>query len=129
MSSINCKGKILNLSEPVIMGIINATPDSFYEGHLKYGKGDIVKMAGKMISEGAAILDVGGQSTRPGSQPITIEEELNRVIPVIESVHSKYSGTIISIDTYKQSFVAASLQFCKASTQSHHLVRDIGVDL
>jgi len=100
MNSINCKGKILNLSEPVIMGIINATPDSFYEGHLKYGKEDILKMAGKMINDGAAILDIGGQSTRPGSKPITIEEELNRVIPVIESVHSKYSGTIISIDTY-----------------------------
>jgi dihydropteroate synthase len=96
MSSINCKGKILNLSEPVIMGIINATPDSFYEGHLKYGKGDIVKMAGKMISEGAAILDVGGQSTRPGSQPITIEEELNRVIPVIESVDTYNSQVAIA---------------------------------
>ncbi len=110
MSSINCKGKILNLSEPVIMGIINATPDSFYEGHLKYGKEDIVKMAGKMINEGAAILDVGGQSTRPGSQPIAIEEELNRVIPVIESVHSKYSDTIISVDTYNSQVAIAAVE-------------------
>lgn len=82
------------------MGIINATPDSFYEGHLKYGKEDILQLAGKMISDGATILDIGGQSTRPGSQPISIEEELERVIPIIASIHEKYPDTIISIDTY-----------------------------
>ncbi len=100
MNSINCKGKILNLTEPVIMGIINATPDSFYEGHLKYSKENILKMAGKMIEDGAAILDIGGQSTRPGSQPITTEEELGRVIPLLASIHEKHPNIIISIDTY-----------------------------
>lgn len=100
MNSINCKGKILNLTEPVIMGIINATPDSFYEGHLKYSKENILKMAGKMIEDGAAILDIGGQSTRPGSQPITTEEELGRVIPLVASIHEKHPNIIISIDTY-----------------------------
>ncbi len=109
MNSINCKGKILSLAEPVVMGIINATPDSFYEGHLKYGMEEILSMATKMIRDGAAILDIGGQSTRPGSQPITIEEELNRVIPVIESVHSKYPGTVISIDTYNSQVAIAAV--------------------
>lgn len=82
------------------MGIINATPDSFYEGHLKYSKENILKMAGKMIEDGAAILDIGGQSTRPGSQPITTEEELGRVIPLLASIHEKHPNIIISIDTY-----------------------------
>jgi dihydropteroate synthase len=100
MSSINCKGKMIDLSQPLVMGIINATPDSFYEGHLQLGTEEMLIMAGKMIAEGAAILEIGGQSTRPGSQPIPVDEEMGRVIPVIESVHTRYPDTIISIDTY-----------------------------
>lgn len=91
------------------MGIINATPDSFYEGHLKYGKEDILQLAGKMISDGATILDIGGQSTRPGSQPISIEEELERAIPIIASIHEKYPDTIISIDTYNSKVATAAV--------------------
>ena len=68
MYSINCKGKLLSFDEPLVMGIINATPDSFYEGHLPRGIDGIISLAGKMLEEGAAILDIGGQSTRPGSQ-------------------------------------------------------------
>ena len=109
MNSINCKGKILSLAEPVVMGIINATPDSFYEGHLKAGKEEILNMVAKMIADGAAILDIGGQSTRPGSQPISIAEELDRVIPVIKSIHQKYPDTIISIDTYNSQVAIAAI--------------------
>ena len=109
MNSINCKGKILSLAEPVVMGIINATPDSFYEGHLKAGKEEILNMAAKMIADGAVILDIGGQSTRPGSQPISIAEELDRVIPVIKSIHQKYPDTIISIDTYNSQVAIAAI--------------------
>ena len=89
MYSINCKGKLLTFQNPLVMGIINATPDSFYKGHLQYGAKGIMALAGKMIDEGAAILDIGGQSTKPGSQRITVEEELNRVIPVVEAIHCK----------------------------------------
>lgn len=109
MNSINCKGKILDLSDPVVMGIINATPDSFYEGHLKYSKEDILNIAGKMITDGATILDIGGQSTRPCSQPITIKEELERVIPLIESIHEKYPDALISIDTYNSQVAIAAV--------------------
>ena len=100
MYSINCKGKILSLSGPVVMGIINATPDSFYEGHLNLSKGSILSLAGNMITEGADILDIGGQSTRPGSDPISVKEEMDRVLPVIAAVHKAYPDTIISVDTY-----------------------------
>ena len=65
MNSINCKGKLLSLDEPVVMGIINATHDSFYEGHLKLNSEGILALAGKMIQDGAAILDIGGLSTCP----------------------------------------------------------------
>jgi dihydropteroate synthase len=100
MKSINCKGKLLNLDEPVVMGIINATPDSFYEGHLKLNTDEIVSLAGKMIQDGAAILDIGGLSTRPGSQPVSIQEETDRAVPVIEAIHNIYPEIILSIDTY-----------------------------
>ena len=100
MYSINCKGKILSLSGPVVMGIINATPDSFYEGHLNLSKGSILSLAGNMITEGADILDIGGQSTRPGSDPISVKEEMDRVLPVIAAVHKAYPDTIISVETY-----------------------------
>ena len=100
MYTLNCKGKLLLLDKPLVMGIINATPDSFYEGHLNKGIDGIIALADKMIAEGVDILDIGGQSTRPGSERIIEEEELNRVLPVIEKIHSKYPATIISIDTY-----------------------------
>ena len=109
MNSINCKGKLLNLGEPVVMGIINATPDSFYEGHLKLRPREILLLAGKMIKEGAAILDIGGQSTRPGSTPISVAEETDRVLPVLESIHAAYPEIILSIDTYNPAVAIAAV--------------------
>jgi dihydropteroate synthase len=109
MKSINCKGKLLNLDGPVVMGIINATPDSFYEGHLKLNQEEIVSLAGKMINKGAAILDIGGQSTRPGSTPVSMQEETDRVLPVIENIHSAYPEIILSIDTYSSDVAKAAI--------------------
>ncbi|MEO6540033.1 MAG: dihydropteroate synthase [Ferruginibacter sp.] len=109
MNSINCKGKLLNLDEPVVMGIINATPDSFYEGHLKLNADGILALAGKMISDGATILDIGGLSTKPGSQPISVGKETERVLPVIESIHQHFPDAIISIDTYNSEVAKAAV--------------------
>lgn len=100
MNTINCRGKLVNLSQPVVMGIINATSDSFYEGHLHLKLDAIVNMAGNMIRDGATILDIGGQSTRPGSEPVSAQEETDRVIPVIESIHKAFPEMILSVDTY-----------------------------
>ena len=100
MYTLNCRGKLLLLDKPLIMGILNITPDSFYEGHIGKNIDDIVSVAEKMLNNGADIIDIGGQSTRPGSKRITAEEELQRVIPVIETVIKKIPKTIISIDTY-----------------------------
>ena len=100
MYTLNYKGKLLVLDKPLVMGILNVTPDSFYDRHLLTGMDAIITHAGKMISEGADILDIGGQSTKPGSQRITIEEELGRVLPVVILLQQKYPGLVLSIDTY-----------------------------
>lgn len=119
MSSINCKGKLLSLDEPVVMGIINATPDSFYQGHLSMPASDLVALAGKMITDGAAILDIGGLSTRPGSEPVSTGEEADRVLPVIENIHAAYPGIILSIDTYNSGVAKAAIQ------AGAHIINDI----
>lgn len=82
------------------MGIINVTPDSFYKGHLNEGTEAILTLAQKMISEGADILDIGGQSSRPGSERISAKEELERVIPVIKLIRQHHKEIVLSIDTY-----------------------------
>ena len=119
MYSINCKGKLLNLDEPVVMGIINATPDSFYKGHLNMPFNDVLALAGKMISDGATILDIGGLSTRPGSQPVSVQEEIDRVIPVIESIYAANPDIILSIDTYNSTVAKAAVH------AGAHIINDI----
>jgi dihydropteroate synthase len=119
MNSINCKGKLLSLDKPVVMGIINATPDSFYEGHLKLNTDEITALAGKMIQDGAAILDIGGLSTRPGSAPISVLEETERVLPVIEAIHKIYPEIILSVDTYNSHVARA------AGTAGASIINDI----
>jgi len=110
MFTLNCKGKLLTIEQPLVMGIINATPDSFYKGDLKAGLQKIVEKAGKMIMEGADIIDIGGQSTRPGSIRISASEEIQRVIPVIDSIVANYPKIILSIDTYYSQVAEAAIK-------------------
>ena len=100
MFTLNCNGRLLVIDKPLVMGIINATPDSFYEGSRFSGTDRILVQAEKMISEGADILDIGGQSTRPGSEQISMDTELSRIIGGIEAIHQKFPEIIISVDTY-----------------------------
>ena len=100
MYTLNCKGKLLVLDQPVVMGIINATADSFYKGDAMLGLKGIVSLAGEMIEAGATILDIGGQSTRPGSERIDAEQESQRVVPVIEAILAQYPDALLSVDTY-----------------------------
>lgn len=100
MFTLNCKGRLLVLEKPVVMGIINVTPDSFYAGSRLSGVENILRTAEKMMQQGAVILDVGGQSTRPGSERLTAEEELIRVIGPVEAIHRQLPEAYISIDTY-----------------------------
>ncbi|OQP59099.1 dihydropteroate synthase [Niastella vici] len=100
MYTLNCKGRLLVIDNPLVMGIINTTPDSFYEGSRFMGETGVLKQAEQMLKAGADILDIGGQSTRPNSTVVPVEEELQRVTGAIESLHYNFPEAIISIDTY-----------------------------
>lgn len=100
MFTLNCKGRLLVIDKPIVMGIINTTPDSFFAGSRKVSADAVIKQAAAMLEEGAAIIDIGGQSTRPGSLAISEEEELSRVISGIEAIHQRFPECIISVDTY-----------------------------
>ena len=100
MYTLNCKGRMLVLNAPIIMGIINTTPDSFYSESRAGGIDAVLQKAEQIINEGATIIDIGGQSTRPGSEQVSAAEENNRVIPAVEAVHKNFPETIISIDSF-----------------------------
>ena len=100
MYTLNCKGRILAIQHPLVMGIINITPDSFYADSRTTDINEILMQAEKMLNEGADILDIGGQSTRPGSEKISTDEELTRVIEPIRAITEKFPAAFISIDTY-----------------------------
>jgi dihydropteroate synthase len=101
MSSINCKGKLIDLTAPKVMGILNITPDSFFDGGKFSSDANILKHTEKMLSEGATFIDVGGYSSRPNAQHISEDEELKRVIPVVELLIKKFPEVLISIDTFR----------------------------
>src|SRR5690242_544237 len=92
----------------LIMGILNVTPDSFSDGGQFLSVDDAVAQAEKMISEGADIIDVGGESTRPGGEPVSVEEEIQRVVPVIEALSRRFD-TPVSVDTTKSEVARAAL--------------------
>ena len=110
MSTLNCKGKLVLLDKPAVMGILNITPDSFYEGSRLTDAASIARQAEKMLREGALFLDLGGQSTRPGSERVSAGEELKRVIPAIELLHREFPEALISIDTYYSEVANAAVE-------------------
>jgi len=109
MFTLNCKGRLLAIEEPIVMGIINTTPDSFFAGSRANHLDEILKKAENMITDGAVVLDVGGQSTRPGSQPVSAAEELERVLPAIETIHKNFPDQILSVDTFYASVAKAAV--------------------
>ena len=100
MFALNCNGRLLNIDKSIVMGIINITPDSFYSGSRYESQDEILNRAAQMINEGATILDIGGQSTRPGSTRLRDEEELERVLEQISSIRKEFPEIFISIDTF-----------------------------
>jgi dihydropteroate synthase len=106
--NIDCAGRPLDLSRPRIMGVLNVTPDSFSDGGDFASPDRAIARAVEMVEEGAAIIDVGGESTRPGAPPVSIQDELQRVIPVIEALHASVQVPI-SIDTRKPEVMQAAV--------------------
>jgi len=107
---IQSKGRTLNLEKPVVMGILNATPDSFYNKGKDSDTDSLLANAEKMLSEGAAILDVGGASTRPGAELIGTDEELQRVLPAIEAIMKRFPDAWLSVDTYNSATAKAAVE-------------------
>lgn len=103
MFTLNCNGRLLVIDQPLVMGIINITPDSFYAGSRFTGVDAVLERSEKMIHDGADIIDIGGQSTRPGSKLLSAEEEMKRAIDAIAAIHKKFPETFISVDTFYSS--------------------------
>ncbi|MDB9966716.1 dihydropteroate synthase [Flavobacteriaceae bacterium] len=106
---LNIKGSLLDLSSPKIMGILNVTPDSFYDGGVYSNENEILKQAEKMILDGVDIIDIGGYSSKPGAKSITIKEEEKRVLPIIKLIYKTFKKTIISVDTFRSEIAEKSL--------------------
>lgn len=118
--SIPVAGRMLDLgATPVLMGIVNVTPDSFSDGGDNFDFDTAIISAKSMISEGADIIDVGGESTRPGSEPVPVQQEMDRVIPVLQVLRDLHTDTLISIDT-RHAIVAD-----KAIQAGAHIINDV----
>ena len=110
MFTLNCKGRLLVVDKPLVMGIINTTPDSFYSSSRYETVDAVLRQAEQMLKDGAAILDIGGQSSRPGSEIVNPNEELKRVIAPIEAINKNFPETFISIDTYYSKVATAAVE-------------------
>ena len=108
--TIHCKGELVDLSVPKVMGILNVTPDSFYDGGRYKDEKAILLQAEKMICEGAAFLDVGGYSSRPGADHISEDEELKRTLPVIQHILNRFPEVLLSVDTFRSTVAAHCIE-------------------
>jgi len=106
MLQIASRGQIFSWDRPVVMGIMNVTPDSFFDGGKYQGLTSVLEHCQKMVSEGADILDLGAFSTRPGSERISDKEEIERIIPALKAIRKEFPNIPISIDTFRQSVAA-----------------------
>lgn len=109
MQTINCKGTLIDLAVPRVMGIINVTPDSFYDGGATTSESLILQQATRMLQDGATFLDVGGYSSRPDATDISEEEEITRVIPAISAILKEFPEALISIDTFRSKVAKAAI--------------------
>lgn len=117
---INAGGKLLDLGTPLVMGILNITPDSFYKGSRHNSDSDIIKTAFEMLEQGADIIDMGGYSSRPGAADITEEEESTRVLKAVKLVSTEFPDARISIDTFRADVACRAVEECGA-----HIINDI----
>tara|TARA_B110000093_G_scaffold123165_1_gene131875 strand:- start:196 stop:1020 length:825 start_codon:yes stop_codon:yes gene_type:complete len=108
--TLNCNGKLIDLSSPKVMGILNVTPDSFYDGGKFKNDKSILIQTEKLISEGANFIDIGAYSSKPGADFVSETEELNRLIPIVRLIHDAFPETPISIDSFRSNVINMSIQ-------------------
>ncbi len=118
-TTLNVRGKLLDLSKPIVMGVLNITPDSFFEGSRTQTEKEIILQADKMLSEGANILDLGAYSSRPDADDISAEEEEGRLLPALNAIVNKFPDAIISVDTFRATIAE------KAIENGAHIINDI----
>lgn len=123
MQSINCNGNLIDLSTPQVMGIVNVTPDSFYDGGRLKTDSDLLQQVYKMLEHGATFIDIGGYSSRPDGTDISVDEELHRVIPMIDVLVKEFKDLNLSIDSFRGSVINKALQ------HGVNLVNDISAGL
>lgn len=107
--TLNCKGKLIDLNEPKVMGILNITPDSFYDKSRFSSKDDLLKRTESMLSEGATFIDVGAYSSRPGAEFVSEEEERKRLIPALEIILKKFPDVLLSVDTFRSNIARETI--------------------
>lgn len=117
--SLNCHGKLIDLSTPKVMGIINITPDSFYDGGNYLSQSSILKQAEKLLYEGATFLDLGAFSSRPGADLITEKEEIERLAPALQAISKAFPHALLSIDTYRSTVAKMAI------SEGAHIINDI----
>ena len=120
MYSLNCKGRLLSWKDPIVMGVLNLTPDSFYPGSRIRSEEMLIRQAEKMLTEGACILDLGGLSSRPGALEIVEDTELARVVPAIQLLSNRFQNIIISVDSYRYKVAKTALD------SGASMINDIG---
>ena len=108
--TLNCNGKLIDLSTPKVMGILNVTPDSFYDGGKFKNDKSFLSQAEKLISEGATFVDIGAYSSKPGADFVSEKEEINRLIPIVRLIHDAFPETPISIDSFRSNVIKKSIQ-------------------
>lgn len=116
---MNCNGLVLDFSTSVVMGILNLTPDSFHDGGKYSRQSDVIKQVERMLIDGAQMIDIGAVSTRPGSESITIKEELKRLIEPLQQLLKQFPNVIFSIDTYRSEVARACID------NGAHIINDI----
>ncbi len=108
--TINCKGTLIDLKKPKVMGVLNVTPDSFYDGGRYKDEVSILKQTEKLLSEGAAFIDLGAYSSRPNAADISEEEELRRILPVVDLLLNNFPDIYLSIDTFRSKVARSCLE-------------------
>jgi dihydropteroate synthase len=108
--TLNFKGNLLVLSEPIVMGILNVTPDSFYDGGSVSDEHQLLSRTAQMLEEGAQIIDVGGYSSRPQAKDISENEEIERVIPAVKAIIKEFPNACISVDTFRAKVAKAAVE-------------------
>ena len=108
--TINCKGRLIDLSTPKIMGILNVTPNSFFDGGMYNDESELLTQVGKMISDGAIFIDIGAYSSKPSAEFVSEEEELSRIIPTVRLILKHFPEALLSIDTFRSEVAKACIQ-------------------